>query len=229
MISLRLKVSTYVLLCGFVVGFFTAFLFLPGNPVSTEKREPVKAKQLNREVSLIEKGYQNQINVLKDQYTGLQAQLSSTQKLLDQAKQLIRQKEAKINKIILTSNNYQKDLLPTESSVALFDGVDSPCDSLKIEITGYIDENHRKDSLYETQLAQLDSVVGIKDTIIHANEGLYNSLREVYNTAITDQQVLQDENRLLKKREKRRRLKAKLTTIGVAILSAFSLSYILHH
>jgi len=228
MISLRLKLSIYILIGGFFCGFCMAFFFIPPCPVQT-KNLPASTKELNKQVNSIEKDYKTQITVLQNQNIDLQQQLTTTQSLLERAKQSTKQKETAIKKLVKAENMVSKNWSFQNYSIPLFD--EPPpcsCDSLKKEVTSYISENHRKDSIYEVQLETKDSVISVKDSIIHINEGVYNSLHEVFNQAVTDNQVLQSENRLLIKKEKRRKVKNRLLSAGILIISG-SFIHFIHH
>ena len=228
MISLRLKLSVYILISGFLCGFVLAFFFMSANCNSQPSQSLPTNKIANKDIGTIEKGYQKQIAVLQKQNSELQQELQTTQSRLELSKQSVKQKESNIKKII-QSNNPQRKVLPFENySVALFDTEPCECDSLKNEVTNYINENHRKDSLYEMQLATMDSVVSVKDSIINVNKGLYNSLHTIYNQTIAAQQFLQTENRLLKKKEKRRKVKNRLLATGLLIISG-SFIHFIHH
>jgi hypothetical protein len=230
MIPLRLKTSLYILVSGFILGFFIALFFLPVKACpDSKKHASATTKQLNKQASVIEKEYQAWIASLQDQNAKLQSGLCYTQSLLDQAKQTAKQKENRI-KINLDTKKVQKKALALDSyTIPLFDCPPDNCDSLKNEITEYINENHRKDSLYETQISQLDSVVWIKDSIIHVNEGLHNSFREVFDKTIAGHKALQEENRLLRKKEKRRKRKSRLITAGLLIVSGSVINQFIRH
>jgi hypothetical protein len=230
MISFRVSVSLYFLICGFLLGFFMAFIFMPGKPNdSSVKSLPVTTKQLDKQVSTIEKAYQNSIVLLQNKNSELQQKLATTQSSLEQAKQSVRQKERTVKKFAQTGNSIKKKLSFENYTIPLFEQSSCDCDSLKIEVAEYINENLRKDSLYEMQLSTMDSVISVKDSIVHSTEGLYNSLHQIYDKTIIAQQVLQNENHVLKKREERRKVKNKVLTAGLMILSGAVANFLLHH
>ena len=230
MISFRSKLSVYFLISGFLLGFFMAFFFMSGNPdTNTSQSSPASTKQLSKEVSIIEKNYQNRIVVLQNKNSELQQKLSTAQSSLDKAKQSVKQKESRVKKLARSDNTIKKKWSIENYNLPFFDESPGNCDSLKIEVDEYINENHRKDSLYEIQLSTMDSVVSVKDSIVHTTEGLYNSLHQIYDKAIAAQLILQNENHVLRKKEKRRKVKSKIVTAGLMLLTGAAANFLLHH
>jgi hypothetical protein len=231
MISLRLKLSVYILVAGFLCGFCMAFFFMPQDSISQlPKNSPTATtKQLEKQVATSEKQYRNRIADLQKQNGELQEKLTTTQSLLQQARKSVKQKENSIKKIIQPNKIPPKNWAVENFSIPLFDTEPCECDSLKSEVNSYINENHRKDSIYEIQLATMDSVISVKDSIIDTTEGLYNSLHQIFDKAIATQQVLETENRLLKKKEKRRKMKNRLITAGLLIVSGTIINHFIHH
>ena len=238
MLNFHLRTSLAFLLVGFILGFCTSFLFTGCNKGSATKKEVVSTpKELKKEAVGVEQTYQKQIESLQSQNLQLQQSLEVTQGLLDEAKQAAKEKENKIKKIIAPQGYSAKELL-SKSAKELLNKKDnseetpeakSICDSLVTEVIGYIQENHRKDSLYEIQLVQMDSVVTVKDDLIQANEKAYTNLNLLFSQSVTAQQNLAKENKLLQRQFKRQRLKNKLVTAGLMILSATATNYLLHH
>ncbi len=229
MMTFHLRTFISLLIAGFVLGFFSTFLFTgcDRNKIST-KDVSITPKVLKKQADTIQENYLKQISNLQDQNIELQESLEITQSLLDEAKQVTKQKEIKIKKIIEPKGYSARELLEKLGD-AKQANASSPCDSLATEVIGYIDQNHRKDSLYEDQLIQMDSVVGVKDDVIQANEKAYTSLNLLFNESLAAQKNLVKENKLLHRQFKRQRFKNKLVSVGLMILSATATNYLLHH
>src|SRR5258706_997743 len=151
MMKFNLRTSLILLSIGFIIGFWASFLFTGPNKGPTIKKEvSSNPKQLKKEAVNIEESYQKQIANLQDQNLELQQNLEVTQSLLEQAKQAVKQKEINIKKIIEPKSYSARELKQEDDVRQANDS--SPCDSLVAEVIGYIDQNHRKDSLYEVQL-----------------------------------------------------------------------------
>lgn len=226
MISFHLKTFLSLLLLGFVLGFCSSFFFTGCNETHNSKTEVVvKPKELKKQADTIQETYQKQIADLQDQNLELQQNLEITQGLLDQSKQLCKQKEEQIKKLIKPKGYAAKALL---AKVDTLQSV-SDCDSLASLVVQYIDGNNRKDSLYEVQLIQMDSVVSVKDKLIDVNEKAYTNLNLLFNRSLTAQETLLKENKLLQRQFKRQRFKNKVVTVGLMILTATATNYLLHH
>jgi hypothetical protein len=230
MMTFHLRTFISLLIAGFVLGFFSTFLFTGCDRNKISKKDiSITPKVLKKQADTIQENYLKQIASLQDQNIELQESLEITQSLLEQSKQAAKQSEKKIKRIIEPKGYPANELL---QKVERFHSVDndlSPCDSLITEVHEYIEENHRKDSLYEIQLIQMDSVVTVKDDLIQANEKAYTNLNLLFGQSLTAQQNLNKENKLLQRQFKRQRFKNKLTTIGLMILSATAANYLLHH
>jgi hypothetical protein len=229
MMTFHLKTFLSLLLLGFVLGFVTAFVFTGCNKNSTIKKEVVvKPKDLKKQAVTIEENYQKQIASLQDQNIELQQDLEVNQGLLDQAKEITKQLENKIKKLIEPVGYPAKSLIQKVKTSEISRD-QSPCDSLINVIPDYIEENHRKDSIYELQIIQMDSVVSIKDDLIQTNAEAYANLLKLFDQSVASQENLIKENTQLRKQFRRQRFKNKLVTAGLMILSATATNYLLHH
>jgi len=229
MMTFHLKTFLSLLLLGFVLGFVTAFLFTGCNKNSTIKNEAiVKPKELKKQAVTIEETYQKQIANLQDQNIELQQNLEISEGLLDQAKETTKQLENKIKKLIDPIGYPAKRLIQKVKTNEISRD-QSPCDSLINVIPDYIEENHRKDSIYELQIIQMDSVVSIKDDLIQTNAEAYSNLHQLFEQSVVSQENLIKENTQLRKQFKRQRFKNRLVTAGLMILSATATNYLLHH
>ena len=105
----------------------------------------------------------------------------------------------------------------------------STCDSLKNEVSEYITQNQLKDSLYESHVVTLDSVIAVKDSLITVKNELYYKLKTLFNQSLTQQQSLMLDNRFLQKKLKRQKFKSKVVAIGLAIVTGLATDYLIHH
>jgi hypothetical protein len=230
MMTFHLRTFISLLITVFVLGFFSTFLFTGCDRNKISKKDiSVTPKVLKKQADTIQENYLKQIASLQDQNLELQQDLEITQGLLEQAKLVTKQKEIKIKKIIEPKGYPAKELLQKIEITPSINNDLSPCDSLITEVHEYIEENHRKDSLYEVQLIQMDSVVTVKDDLIQANEKAYTNLNLLFGQSLTAQGNLIKENKLLQRQFKRQRFKNKLITTGLMILSATAANYLLHH
>jgi len=229
MITLNFKNLLSLLLIGFVLGLFSSSLFTGCNKIVVSKTQvAVSPKQLKKQADTIQEHYQKQIENLQDQNLQLQQNLEVTQSLLEHEKQLAKQKESKIKKVIQPIGLPAKELLAKRDSPVPHNA-SSPCDSIAGLVVEYIEGNHIKDSLYDEQITQLDSIASVKDELIQANEKAYTSLNLLFNQSLTAQKSLASENKLLQRQFKRQRVKNRLATAGLMILTATATKLLLHH
>jgi hypothetical protein len=255
MMKLHLRTSLTLLLIGFILGFLTSFLIFGCSKGSSQKGVAVqKAKELKRAVETIDGSYQRQIDALQDQNIELQQELEVSQGLLQEAKQEAQDKEDNIQMLLKPGNDFlrkvpaqlgsskpklksyltprQRELLDYDG-IALFKGSNQDqgclCDSLRREVTEYIQANHRKDSAYELQLITFDSVLANKDLVIDASKQAYDSLKSLFNQSLSSQTALQKENRLLRSSNSRQRFQSKVVTASMMVLSGVAASVFLRH
>lgn len=224
MISLNFRNLLTLLLIGFAIGLCSSFLFTGCNKTATSKTV-VNPKKLKKKADTIQANYQKQISNLQDQNIELAQNLEVTKGLLDQTKQLCKQKELQIKKLTEPKGFAAKDLLTRADTITKT----SNCDTLASLVVEYIDRNHEKDSLYEIQLIQMDSIASIKDELLETNERAYTNLKLLFNESLSSQKNLVNENKLLRKQFKRQRFKSKVVTLGLMILTATATNFLSQH
>jgi hypothetical protein len=225
MITLNFKNLLSLLFIGFILGFCSSFLFPGCNETTSSKvKIAVSPKAMKKQADAIRENYQKQIDNLQDQNMELAQNLEVTQGLLDQTKQLCKQKELQIKKLTEPRGFPAKALLAKADTVKHT----SNCDTLASLVVEYMADNQLKDSLYEVQLIQMDSADTVKDKIIQANEKAYAGLNLLFDKSLLTQQSLAKENKRLQRKFKRQRLKSKLVTAGLMILTAATTNFLSH-
>lgn len=233
MATFHLRTSFALLVLGFVLGFFTTTLFHGCGKVPASKIElpAAKPQQLSKQATDLQKSYQDEIAKLQDENFELQQELEVTDGLLQQAKQTTFEQEKKIS----GSSLFLKSFPAHDLSFKLkpFSPLPIPdrtaCDSLTNEVNLYIQANHRKDSLYEQQIFQFDSVISVKDALLQAGDKAYGNLNSLFGQSLTAQQTLIQENVVLKKKVKAQKTKGKLLALGGIVLSGLAADFLLHH
>lgn len=250
---MRFHQRTFIilLLISFTAGFFISFLIFGRNKSSSSESQKISSiREIKKEASNIEVSYQKQIETLTSQNTELQQQLELSQGLLDVAKHEAKDKENNIQQLIgqiksppvdLFQNSFKTNpktylsshqlKLLEDDEIALFsEKADKNyiCDSLVKEVSSYIEANHRKDSIYEVQLIQFDSLLSVKDLLTEASKKAYNDLHLLFDKTVLNQTSLQKENIALRKENKQQRFKSKLFASGLMILSGFAAHIFLH-
>lgn len=87
----------------------------------------------------------------------------------------------------------------------------------------------QKDSLYENQIATLDSMLSVKDSVIQFKTHLHTQWAEFFSRALDEQDILRKENQQLQKQFKRQKQRSKLATLGLMMLTAVGTNYLLKH
>lgn len=226
MIALNFKNILSLLLIGFILGLCSLLLFTGcGKTTASNTNTVISPRELKKQADTINESYQKQIDNLQDQNMELAQNLEVTEGLLDQAKKLCKQKELQIKKLTEPKGFPAKELLAKVDTIKNT----SNCDTLARLVVEYIADNHLKDSLYEIQLIQMDSVADVKDKFIETNEKAYNNLNLLFDQSLSAQQSLIKENNFLKRQFKRQRFKSKVVTLGLMILTASATNFLSHH
>jgi hypothetical protein len=229
MTTINLKSSTALLILGLVIGFCLSLLFKGCNseiPVPHEK--VISPAVLKKQAADIENTYQTKFTELENKNQQLQNELKTTKEQLTTIKLKTKQRENSIKRIIEPKGFPAKELLAKVNSSVIVDSSLSPCDSLAQEVSKYVEENEVKDSLYQSQINTLDSIVAVKDSVIRFKTELHSEWIDVFTEALDQQVILQKENQQLRKLFKRQKRKSKLITAGLMILSAVGANYLLH-
>jgi hypothetical protein len=230
MITFNFKSSITLLFLGLIIGFCLSFLFNGcGNETAVAHEKIIQPKDLKKESDKKEASYQAKISELENKNVQLQQELKSTKEQLLKIKSKIKQRESNIKKLIEPKGYPAKELLQKVKSAIIVDTSLSPCDSLVQEVSEYMQENEIKDSLYESQISKQDSMMAGKDSVIEVKTQLHRDLQLFFDQSLQQQQTLIKENTQLRKQFKRQKVKSKLISLGVLVLSGLTANYIINH
>lgn len=226
MISFQLKTSIAIALLFFIMGLSTSFLFDGCNQkVSANGSTIVQPKELKKQVESKDLEYQAGIAKLQTENRRLKQDLKQNALLLHKAKLSSKQKENKIRRSIQKGFS-AKELLQKVKDTSKVVSRLSPCDSLIQEVNSYIEGNEIKDSLYEVHISTQESIITQKDSVIALSSKQNDDLKTSFNQSIDQQQVLLNERNLLKKKFKRQKLKQKIISVGLMIISGIGTKYL---
>lgn len=220
-----------ILFCiGLIIGFGSSVLLYSCNNEKTDSAVTViPAKEIKRQADNMAAKYQQTIAGLKTKNQQLDKELVSTKGLLAKARQKTAQHEKALSQLIQPQGFPANNLLQKEVSSEAVEQNESPCDSLKQEVAGYLEENKIKDSLYQSQIGILDSTIAVKDTIIAAQENEHQEFYTLFNQSLQQQQLLQKENKQLIRKSRRQKFIGTLKTIGLMILSGATIHFLENH
>lgn len=224
----NIQISIVTLVLGILVGILVSLLLdlsyndlLAANP-------PDNSEVLRKEMAAKEAVHLTKISDLEKKNEKLSEELKSTREQLSTIKSKTKEREKTIKKLIEPKGFPAKDLLEKVNKSVTIDSSLTPCDSLAVEVTSYIQENAVKDSLYESQIKTMDSIVSVKDSVIQLKAERHNDLTNLLDQSLDKQDILVNENLQLRKQFKRQKLKSKLVTVGLMILSGTAANYLLH-
>jgi hypothetical protein len=226
--TLNIKSSAILLTLGFIMGFSLLFLFsgnCNGPEINTELS--ISPAEQKKQIEKNEKEHQQAISELEKKNNELSRELATTKELLNNSKLKTKTRETKIKKLIEPKGLSAIELLAKVKPQSSSDTSVSICDSLINEVYGYIEDNAVRDSLYELQIIQFDSTISIKDSIISQKTWLNKELKFSLTRSLTQQEVLLEQNKQLKKKFKRQKFRRKLTAIGVTVLSGIAVDFLI--
>jgi hypothetical protein len=224
---LNVKMSIAMLIGGLITGFFLS-LFFQGCDNSAANTAIVAPAEIKNQLTEKVAAYEQKIADLESKNANLQKQLKTAKDQLVAAKIKVQQRETNIKKRIEPAGFPAKELLNKVQPHATVDSDLSPCDSLLQDVGAYMEENAVKDSLYEVQINTLDSIVGVKDSVIAEKTKINKSVTEAFTKSLEQQEVLLKENNQLRNKSKRQKRRTKLATIGLMILSALGGNHLSH-
>ena len=212
--------SILILTVGIIIGISFTNLFKgcgkEANPITTVKN--VKPSVIEKHVAEAEQKFQQKIDSLNATSNQLNMQLTSTKKTLTAAKN---------KNLILQTQVY--DLIDKPNTNTDTSNTDSNCDSLEIKVVELIHSNNEKDNLYEDINANMEAQVKNKDSTIQVKDVQYQTLKSSFTESIAQQQSLYDQNKSYQKQFKRQKVKSKLLTAALLILSGVAANYLIHH
>lgn len=224
---MNVQLSIVTLILGVLVGVLVSLLLDLSYNDLLSTSPPDNTEVVRKEMAAKETVHLTKISELEKKTEKLSEELKSAQAQLSTIKSKTREREKTIKKMIEPKGLPAKELLERVNKSVAVDTSLSPCDSLTQEVTGYIEENALKNSLYESQINTLDSIVAVKDSVIQLKTGLHKDLTVLFEQSLDKQDVLAKENLQLRKQFKRQKLKSKLITVGLMILSGTAANYLL--
>ncbi len=206
---------------GLVFGIFLSFLW--GQMLIPEYKPVVTIetpKQLKKEVASSETIYAKKADSLNRQNNQLAFQLSDTKAALVTANTKTASLQKQIFNLLDQRFTSQKNG-PSH--------LDASCDSLANTIPVLIAASKEKDSLYSSEVADLESQVQNRDSVVTLQQQQYETLKASFTKSIEAQTILTSDNKALTKTVRQQRTKSKLLSATLFILSGAAATYLLHH
>ncbi len=247
MISLQLRSTFTIALISFVLGCLLSALFINGcNNGSSKKQVLIPVSRLKAQGDSLKASYDVKIKTLESANSQLEQHLEETKAALQAAKARAKTKAAGLKKIIepkkmTAPHGYPaRELLDktipavasTDVSIDSIDNNDNsnnsmtPCDSLQQLAGEYVQATEIKDSLYEMQISQQDSIIKTQNEQLCVQKEHQQQTDTLLDQSLKAQESLVIENNHLHKVIKRKRRSGGILVFGAAILSGITTHYL---
>jgi cell division protein FtsB len=214
----------FALIVGVVFGIGFNSLFSGCNNTTSKNFtiSTLRPTILQKQVVSTEKKYEQQIDSLKQRSVDLNKSLKNTNQHLEKTKEKNFMLQMQVYDLIDSRKVIEVGEVDETNSLNI-------CDSLQSTVLNLLENSKEKDSLYETVNTNLFAQVQNKDSTILMQENKYIELRKSFDTSITQQQTLYDQNKTLVKHFKRQRIKRKFISVAAIVLAGISANYLIQH
>jgi 2-keto-3-deoxy-galactonokinase len=213
-----MKNHAIIFTLGLLFGLFFSFMC---RTLVIDLPKPHGAKQsvveLKKEAESTNAAYAKGFDSLKAQSSVLSSQLHTTKKSLQTVKSQNAQLKSEVSFLI----RKHTDKITEQYQV------DIPCDSLVTTVEYFMQSNAEKDSLYEAMTTNLTAQVANKDSTITLKKAQYLNLKSTLNKSLSNQQSLVDENELLRKQVRKQKVKGKLLSAALFIISGAAINQLI--
>lgn len=168
----------------------------------------------------VEAHFQSRMDSLMQNNITLGQKVGNTKSLLQKAKQ--------DNKVLL---ELVDTLIAHAGNIADTGARLAQCDSINATVQDLIVSGNIKDSLYEDLTGALQAQVNNKDSVIGTQQQQYTCLRLSFDKSLAQQDVLFTQNLLVEKQLKKMKVKNKLLSAGIFVLTGIGAATIvaMHH
>lgn len=196
---------------GLLIGLFISFTYY-SNTVEKQlsKWEAAAPKQLQTKVIVAEKAYSQKSDSFQKQNVSLQAALKATKRELATAKE-------KVHSLHLTLYELLDERFE-DASVSSAE-MDASPDSLATHVADLMQISIEKDSLYESAITNLEVQANIKDSVIAIKDQQYSQIKASFEESIRGQEVLLQQNKQMDKKVRRQKLKSKLLSGALLVIT----------
>ena len=196
---------------GLIIGLFIAFTYY-SNTVEKQlsKWETAAPKDLQVRVKETEKVLDQKSDSFQKQNASLQTTLKATKKELETAKQKVY--SLRLTLFELLDQRYENRDHNEEA-------IDMSCDTLAGEVLSLMQASQERDSLYEKVVTNLEAQTKNKDSLLAVKDHQYSAIKAAFKESIRGQEALIRENKLLVKKEKGQKLKSKLLSGALLVVT----------
>lgn len=208
------------LVVGIIIGFSFTKLFTGNNKEQnlTATVKNLKPSVLQKTTAKVESYFEQKIDSLNSNNKLLNKKLTGSRTALQESKNKNLVLQTQIYDLIDNKNE------STDSSIE-----NNNTDVFQDKIIELINENNYKDSLYENIDSTVTAQVKNKDSTIVLMGDKYDSLKISFNESLLQQQLLYDQNKQFKQQFRRQKIKTKLLSAVLLILSGVAANYLIQH
>lgn len=196
---------------GLAIGLFISFTYY-SNTVEKQlsKWETAAPKQLQTKVKVTEKAFSQKSDAFQKQNVVLQAALKATKGELATAKK--KMYSLRVTLYELLDERFEKTAIHSEE-------IDTSCDTLAHHVSNLMQNSIEKDSLYESAITNLEQQVENRDSVIAINDKQYHEIKASFTESIKGQEELIKQNKWLDKKVRGQKLKSKLLSGALLIIT----------
>ena len=203
------RVPLVILFTALITGLFLSLSTCnTGEKVKPDKTEMIKVSE---KAESIDTNYKTAFEFLKTQSDSLQKELSFTQSKLKTTKFKLNQQQTALVALV----EKKSDTLSFEQSL-------NDCDSLKQQSLAYVAWVDSVQTIYETNIVQLQEMVAIKDSQIVVCATSYSQLKGLLDENLERERKLTEDLKTAYKSQRRKVLQNKLLAGGMLILSGIA-------
>lgn len=215
--NIKLFFFTAGLLMGVCFSLMWFAVFGVGDNYSAKYTAP---KELRKKVVSVEVTLEKTTDSLHELNKALAVRLQDAKTQLAVAKKKATELQLQVSELLDTRFPVQPNRYPLPLSV---------CDSLAFTTTALMKANDTKDSLHEAVAVNQDVQLRNKDSTIALQARFQESLKSSFLQSVQAREELLRQNKLLQKSARNQRIKSKVLTAGLLLLSGAAASYILTH
>jgi hypothetical protein len=206
------QTALFMILFGITVMSGSYFLFeRKENHQSEVKNSKEQISNLKSKIKTIEKDYETAVSKLEKRNDSLQSQIQNTESAFIEAKRkvlLLRGNvSALADKVIIEKDTVQKL---------------TACDTLAVEVQNLIAANIVSDSLCDVKIEELKSVIANRDSVIAIGEQSFEALKQSAESSLAQQMELTDKLKMADKKISRGKIKTKIFSAAVMVLSGIT-------
>lgn len=212
--------NTLLFIIGIIIGISSSNLFkgCTGTTIINPIIKVDKPATLEKEVVQIEKVYQQKVDSLDNHSQQLSKELKATAQTLAQ----VRKRNSILQTQVYGLIDGQQNEIDTIKQLR-------DCDSLAMTINTLIQSSNEQDSLCEAANINLGTQLSNRDSTLQLKDNQYQELKMIVEKSIAQQEILYHQNKQYQKHFKRQKIKSKVLSAAVLVLSGLTVNYLLQH